>query len=68
MDVWRWMCADKEVLKKHNEEIPDLKPDSSAELKHKEYINCDVIPGKWKIEHYYVHNDYYSINQRLSYA
>lgn len=41
LDVWRWMCADKETLDKYNESIP------------KNSIEAKVKPGKWQIEHYY---------------
>ncbi len=58
MDVWRWMCADKKVLEKHSERLPEnLVKDSSVTMDYKEYTNCGVIPGKWAIEHYFTFNE-----------
>lgn len=41
LSVWRWMCADKSVLDKNNEEI------------NKKSVIAKVNPGTWEIEHYY---------------
>jgi len=38
--VWRWMCADKETLKKFEESTDNA-------------IEVNVTPGRWVIEHYY---------------
>lgn len=42
LGVWRWMCADIEVLKKHGE-----KPNTDDSIK------IDVKKGTYEIEHYY---------------
>lgn len=65
LSVWRWMCADIEVLKLYNEPIEEstlkliekfnscdtLKQQCSS--KYKDEILVNVKPGKWVIEHYY---------------
>jgi hypothetical protein len=52
------MCADKQVLEKHSEILPEsLEKDSTKLMDYKEYTNCGVVPGKWVIEHYFTTNE-----------
>ena len=54
LSVWRWMCADKQVLDTYNEAIPKgMKPNSHGEEDYKDYVWAKVKPGRWVIEHYY---------------
>ncbi len=43
LSMWRWMCADKSVVKKAKE-----KTDEDSDI-----VNLKVNSGKWRIEHYY---------------
>jgi len=43
-EVWRWMCADKQVLVESGEDL---------EKKHESLVTCNVTPGTWHIEHYF---------------
>lgn len=42
LSVWRWQCADKQIIDKYNEKI-----------KKEDRVIADVKPGTWVIEHYY---------------
>jgi len=44
LSVWRWMCADKSVLKAFGEPL---------KLKDEYTVNVKVSKGTWEIEHYY---------------
>lgn len=54
LSVWRWMCGDMEVLRKHGEKLPDnLVMNKQTENDYKDYILTKVLPGTWVIEHFY---------------
>lgn len=53
LSMWRWMCADKEVLSQRNISLPKLKKNSTIEHDYRNYTLAKVKPGKWIIEHYY---------------
>lgn len=44
--VWRWQCADKQLLDKYEDPFP-------AFCDEPEYIEIPVKSGKWHIEHYF---------------
>jgi hypothetical protein len=41
--VWRWMCADKQILIGHGENVEELS----------DTVVANVNPGRWVVEHYY---------------
>jgi len=47
-DVWRWMGVDLNTIEK-KKPLEELR----KEYKHKEFIECDVVHGKWKVTHFY---------------
>lgn len=60
LDVWRWQCADMQVLKKYNEKLVkgEIKESEISRAKTSEHHFYDAIiatvkPGRWVIEHYY---------------
>jgi hypothetical protein len=54
LSVWRWMCADMSILKKHNEKIPELSEEGyTDDDDYEDLILAKVKAGKWIIEHYY---------------
>jgi len=50
LEVWRWQCADKEMLIANNEPIPELEKDKDH---YADAIRAKVKRGRWKIEHYF---------------
>ncbi len=44
LSVWRWMCADKSILRSVGEHVP---------ANRREGISVNVAPGTWSVEHYY---------------
>lgn len=49
LDVWRWMCADMSVVRKHGEILPSkARKDDCRDM-----VKVKVKPGRWEIEHYY---------------
>lgn len=59
LSVWRWMCADRETLKTHDEKTieqdPSFKENGYATYTedYQDIVEVKVLPGKWKIEHYF---------------
>jgi hypothetical protein len=56
LSVWRWQCADVEVLKKVGEKVDYLPKNLKEGEYDKNYLDnilLDVKPGIWVIEHYY---------------
>lgn len=52
--VWRWMCADKSILEKYGEELPELKEDDQiSDSDYRDYILAKVEKGTWVIEHFF---------------
>lgn len=54
LSVWRWMCGDLQVLREHQEPVPDgLVTNGHIEDDYKDYVLAKVKTGTWVIEHYY---------------
>lgn len=59
LSVWRWMCADRETLKKYDEKIVEQDPTfaevgyATYDVDYHDIVEVKVQPGKWKIEHYF---------------
>lgn len=48
LSVWRWQCADKQILEYHKD-----KTVKEAKKNYMDIVNCKVQPGRWKVEHFY---------------
>lgn len=48
LDVWRWMCADKQTVDDNK-----LKLNNDSEYKGEDIVWVNVEPGQWKSTHYY---------------
>jgi hypothetical protein len=58
LSVWRWQCADRKVLEKYEYPLPELKKNSQMiDEEYRDWVLAEVVPGKWKIEHYFDTSD-----------
>ena len=53
LGVWRWMCADHQILTEHEEtELADFEPTEPTE-DYSDTVMVEVKKGTWVIEHFY---------------